>query len=92
MRGRKLSFSIVLSDNERVELRRWLRSTSMPSGVVRRARAILLLSDGVPLKDVVVRCGLTPKIVRKWARRFLAERIAGLQDRPGRGGKPAFPP
>ena len=92
MRGRKLSFSIALSDDEREELRRWLRSTTMPAGLVVRARAILLLSEGLPLKDVVVRCDLTPRTVRKWAKRFIEERLAGLHDRPGRRGKPVFPP
>lgn len=92
MRGRKLSFSVVLSEDERAELERWQRSSSVPSGLATRARAILLLAGGMPLKDVVVRCDLAPRIVRKWARRFIAERIAGLRDRPGRGRKPAFPP
>ena len=92
MRGRKLSFSVVLSDDQRAELEHWLRSSTMPAGLVTRARAIVLLADGMPLKDVVVRCDLAPRIVRKWARRFIAEGIAGLQDRPGRGRKPVFPP
>jgi hypothetical protein len=92
MRGRKLSFSVVLSDDQRAELEHWLRSSTMPAGLVTRARAIVLLADGMPLKDVVVRCGLAPRIVRKWARRFIGEGIAGLQDRPGRGRKPVFPP
>lgn len=92
MRGRKLSFSVVLSGDQRAELEHWLRSSTMPAGLVTRARAIVLLADGMPLKDVVVRCHLAPRIVRKWARRFIAEGIAGLQDRPGRGRKPVFPP
>jgi DNA-binding CsgD family transcriptional regulator len=92
MRGRKLSFSIALSDGERTELQRWLRSPTMPSGLVARARAILLLSEGMPLKDVLVRCDLTPRTVRQWAKRFIGERLAGLYDRPGRRGKPVFPP
>ena len=92
VRGRKLSFRIVLSDDERATLEHWLRSTSIPSGIATRSRAILLLAEGVPLKDVIVRCSLTPRTVRKWAKRFIAERMAGLQDRPGRGRKPVFPP
>jgi hypothetical protein len=92
MRGRKLSFSVMLSDEERAELERWQRSTIMPAGLAKRARALLLLAEGMALKDVVVRCDLAPRIVRKWARRFIAERMAGLRDRPGRGRKPAFPP
>jgi DNA-binding NarL/FixJ family response regulator len=92
MRGRKLSFSIVLSDDEPATLQHWLRSTSTPSGLAARARAVLLLADGTLLKDVVVRCNLTPRTVRKWAKRFISERLAGLNDRPGRGGKPTFSP
>lgn len=92
MRGRKLSFSVTLSDDERAELEHRLRSSTTPAGLATRARAILLLADGMALKDVVVRCDLAPRIVRKWARRFIAERMAGLQDRPGRGRKPVFPP
>lgn len=92
MRGRKLSFSVMLSEDERAELEHWLRSSTMPAGLATRARTILLLADGMPLKDVVVRCDLAPRIVRKWARRFISERMPGLQDRPGRGRKPVFPP
>lgn len=92
MRGRKMSFRVELSSEERAELERWQRATTMPTGPVRRARAILLLADGVPLKDVVVRCGMTPKIVRKWARRFIAERLPGLLDRDRPGRKRVFSP
>ena len=93
MRGRKLSFSIVLSDEERGTLEHWLRSTSTPSGLAARARAVLLLAEGMPLKDVLVRCcNLTPRTVRKWAKRFISERLTGLYARPGRGGKPVFSP
>lgn len=92
MRGRKLSFSITLSKDERAELERWLRSTTLPVGLVNRARAVLLLSEGLPLKDVLVRCNLTARTVRKWARRFIGERLSGLQDRPRPGRKPVFPP
>ena len=92
MRGRKLSFSVVLSDKERAELERWQRSTSMPAGLATRARAILLLADGVPRKDVVVLCNLAPRIVRKWARRFIAERIAGLYAGRDEDVNRPFPP
>lgn len=92
MRGRKMSFRIELSVDERDELERWQRTTTMPAGRVQRGRAILLLADGWPLKDVVVRSDLTAKIVRKWARRFLEERLSGLVDRPRPGRKPVFSP
>ena len=92
MRGRKMSFRIELSGEERDALERWQRTPTMPAGLVRRGRAMLLLADGRPLKDVTERCGLTAKIVRKWARRFIDERLDGLGDRPRPGRKPVFPP
>lgn len=64
----------------------------MPAGVVRRGRAILLLADGSALKEVVERCGMTSRTVRKWARRFIKHRLAGLQDRPRPGRKPVLSP
>jgi transposase len=53
---------------------------------------MLLLADGTPLKDVVARCDMTAKIVRKWARRFTAQRLDGLADRRRLGRKPVFSP
>lgn len=92
MRGRKMSFRVELSGDERAELERWQRTTTMPAGLVRRGRAILLLADGSSLKEVIERSGMTARIVRKWARRFIAERLRGLDDRPRPGRKPLFSP
>ena len=92
MRGRKMSFRVKLSAEERAELDRWQRTTTMPAGLVRRGRAILLLADGFALKDVTERCGLTARIVRKWAHRFIEDRFKGLADRPRPGRKPLFSP
>jgi transposase len=87
-----MSFRVELSADERTELERWQRTTTMPAGLVRRGRAVLLLADGNPLKDVIVRSGMTARIVRKWARRFIKDRLAGLADRPRPGRKPLFSP
>jgi transposase len=87
-----MSYRIVLNEQERAELQRWQRTPSLPAGLVRRGRAMLLLADGAPLKDVCEHCGLTGRIVRKWARRFVVERLSGLADRPRPGRKPVFSP
>jgi len=92
VRGRKLSFSIVLSPDERAELERRCRMTTLPVGQYKRSQAILLLAARVSEKDTAGRCGLGVRIVRKWARRFEEQRLAGLIDRPGRGRKPVFSP
>ncbi len=92
MRGRKLSFTIALSEEERGELERRCRMTTLPVGEWKRAQAVLLLDAKRTEKETAGRCGLGVRIVRKWARRYLEEGLAGLKDRPGRGRKPLFSP
>ena len=92
MRGRKLSFTIALSDEEREELQHRCRMTTLAVGEWKRAQAILLLDAKKTEKETAERCGLGTRIVRKWARRYLEQGPAGLKDRPGRGRKPVFSP
>jgi Helix-turn-helix domain len=92
MRGRKSALRVVLTPEEHDRLLKSLRCPSTPLGLARRCRAILEVAEGTPLVAVARLVGLTEKHVRKWVRRFLEGRLAGLQDRPGRGRKPVFSP
>jgi hypothetical protein len=92
MRGRKTSLRVVLTAEERGQLELRLRCPTTPLGLARRCRAILGVTDGLPLVVVGRLVGLTEKHVRKWVQRFLTSRLEGLQDRPGRGRKPVFSP
>ena len=92
MRGRKTSLVVVLTEEERSQLLRWSRSTSLAAGLVTRARAILCVADGLPLSHTGRTVGLTERHVRQWVHRFLDKRFDGLNDLPGRGRKPAFSP
>ena len=92
MRGRKSALRIDLTPEERDQLLKYLRCPSTPLGLARRCRAILEVAEGTPLVAVARLVGLTEKHVRKWVRRFLESRLAGLHDRPGRGRKPVFSP
>ena len=92
MRGRKTALMTLLTDQERQELQRLTRSTSQPAGLVPRAHAVLCVSSGMPLKHTGRAVGLTERHVRKWGTRFREQRIAGLQDKQGRGRKPSFSP
>ena len=62
------------------------RSTSMPHGLVQRARLILASAEGLSNQAVAERVGLTPNVVGKWRRRFREAGVTGLHDelRPGR--------
>jgi len=84
-RGRKTSLTINLTSEERRTLLAWQRSTTIRSGLLRRARIIILVADGVPITDIAAKVGLSRRFVYKWARRFLEQRVEGLADKPGRG-------
>lgn len=92
MRGRKSPNVVALTEDERNELNRWIRSPTMRSGLVRRARAVLLVSEGKSLAEAGRMVGMGRRIVRLWVCRFNDRRVEGLKDKTGRGRKPSFSP
>jgi hypothetical protein len=92
MRGRKTSLVVILTDAEFQQLQKWSRSATTAVGLVRRANAILAVHTGQTVKQAAKSSGLSETHTRKWLKRFLQHRLAGLQDlaRPGR--PPAFSP
>ena len=78
--------AIVLSPEERVELERRARAHTSQVRVARRAQAILMCAEGVPLRQIGPLVDMDQHQVGVWRRRFLAERLDGLNDlaRPGR--------
>jgi CRP-like cAMP-binding protein len=92
-RGRTTSHTIRLTPAERQTLLTWQRSTTIPAGVARRARIILLLADEVTITDIAVTVGLSRHHTYKWIKRFVREGLEGLLDkpRPGRRIEPLSP-
>jgi len=72
---------------DRRELERLQRATAAPAGLVRRARAVLLMAEGLSGTDVAQRTGYTVVQIRRIRRRFAEAGVAGLADRP-RSGRP----
>jgi leucyl aminopeptidase (aminopeptidase T)/transposase len=70
---------VLLSPEERAGLRRQ-RTRGGPAG--RRADLILLAAEGLQDLEIGRRRGLSRQSVGRWRRRFLAARLAGLQNRP----------
>ena len=87
-RGRKTSLLIRLTPAERLTLLTWQRSTTIPAGLARRARLLLLLADGVTITEAAATVGLSRRHTYKWIQRFRQEGVEGLVDRPGRGQRP----
>lgn len=78
---------LAVSDEERAELERRVRAHTTPQRMVRRCRLVLLASAGVPNRRIAPETGMNETQVGVWRRRFEAERLAGLEDRP-RSGRP----
>ena len=82
---------LELTELVRRELEVWSRSRTMPAGIVRRARIILLAADGLNNQTIAEKVGLSGAMVGMWRRRFLAEGLAGLSDEPRPGGPRSIP-
>jgi len=86
-RGRRTSITIALTPESQRQLEAWHRSTVIPAGLARRARLILLLWRGESISGTARIIDIERRHVYKWVDRFLCHGIAGLRDKPGRGGK-----
>lgn len=81
------TFSIALASDERAQLRAISASRSLPAGLVRRARVILLSAEGLANQEIAERVELSPAMVGHWRRRWRDQGLAGLYDAP-RSGRP----
>src|SRR5215472_13777013 len=81
----QMAVPLVLTDEDRAELVRWLEG-GLP-WLAERARIVLACAEpGSGVARVAAELGSTRMTVRKWRRRFAEEGLAGLadHDRPGR--------
>ena len=78
---------IVLMDDERKTLEKWVRASTTEQRLVLRGKIILLAAEGLSTKDISKRLEVRQATVSEWRVRFAAKRLAGLQDAP-RPGKP----
>ncbi len=81
-RGRKTALTIRLTPAQRQTLLAWERSTTIPAGLARRARMLLLLTEGMTLTDIATTVGISRRFIYKWAQRFLEQGLEGLHDKP----------
>ena len=84
-RGRRAP-AIVLTEDERGQLESYVRSRSIPSGLSRRFRIVLLSADGLNNMEISKKIGVSRASVGKWRKRYLDKGLEGLHDelRPGR--------
>jgi len=82
------SDSVVLSEDQQLELSRIAQSRSLPAGYVFRAKLILMLAEGASYNFIKLRLGTTSPTISRWKQRFLAAGLDGL-DTAHPGQKPS---
>jgi transposase len=83
-----LAPALVLRDGDRKRLGDLARLPSMPSGLAKRARIVLLAADGVPNAQIARTVGVSRPTVIGWRQRYATGGIAALEDEE-RSGRPA---
>src|SRR5207245_657145 len=73
--------ALTLTTDERTELERRVRSLKIRSEDARRARVILMLANGDSYSTIEGTVPCFRDYITRWRRRFLADRIDGLQPR-----------
>jgi transposase len=76
-----------LRDGDRQRLEGWVRSSTIQSGLARRARIVLLAADGLSNVEIAERVGVSLPTVTSWRSRYREGGIAGLADE-ARSGRP----
>jgi transposase len=81
--------SMVVSDEQRGVLERWVGAQRTPQSVALRARIVLMAEQGESNSEIARRLGVSRPTVILWRRRFAEGGPQALTEtRPGRGRKP----
>jgi transposase len=77
----RLPAPLSLTADERAELERRVRSRKSRPEDARRARVILLLTNGASFGTIAETVGCYPDYINRWKHRFESERLAGLRSK-----------
>ena len=76
---------LILSDEERAELKALAGRRKTAQALALRARIVLACAEGTQNKEVAAKLGVVEMTVGKWRRRFVQYRLEGLRDEPRTG-------
>jgi transposase len=79
--------ALLVSDEERAELRRLVRQPGTRQALATRCKVILLDEQGWTYAAIGAKLDMREQTVLKWRSRFVTQRLAGLQDKPRPGVK-----
>lgn len=89
-KGGRPKASLTLSDDERQKLETWANRPKSTLRLATRARIVLACAEGLDNKEVAARLRVNTVTVGKWRKRFLANRLEGLNDEPRPGAPRAI--
>lgn len=89
---RSSPYTVSLSAQEEIELRRRAVKYTLPYFEVLRAKIVLLASQGLSNDQIAARLDTRREAVSMWRKRFFEERLAGLEERSRPGRPRVFPP
>jgi transposase len=81
------SSRLTISDEDRVTLTGWTRSSTASAGHAERAAIVLACAAGSGTSEAARRLGVSRPTIIKWRDRFAERGMAGLDDEP-RSGRP----
>ncbi len=83
---------VTLARGEKARLTAVARSTATPARLAQRARIVLLAGQGKADRVIAAAVGTDPGTVARWRRRFLMQRLPGIErDAPRPGRPPSIP-
>src|ERR1700677_4595968 len=88
----KSPYTVILTEEQRVELERRAAAYSGPFRDVVRAKAILYAAEGASNQEIAERLDVSRQSVSDWRRRFCQEGLQGLDEKPRSGRPRRFPP
>jgi len=84
----RVAVEIVLSDEQRAELTKLIRSKLTSVRLSQRAHIVLLAADGMQNKDIARQLGVGRVQVSRWRERYAKEALAGIEQDLPRGAPP----
>ena len=87
----RVAISVKCTDQDRRELERLINSRSDELRLIERAKIVMGCLAGKRNDEIAAELDIRPGTVGVWRRRFAAEGLKGLRDRPRPGKPPRYP-
>ena len=85
----RIAQAIELSESELKTLTSWSRGRRIPMRLMKRAKIVLMASEGQENQRIAELLGIDRRQVSRWRRRFVDQRLAGIEKDAPRGGRKA---